>query len=248
MNAKGLDLSRYNGRGDWKAVKAAGIDFVFIKAGGVYSSNGICYTDDLVADHVAGARSVDIPFGLYWFFLPFAPVKNQDIYFQKLIDLYKPQLPPAIDAESNNGQAAKLVTSTLKEMVFGFSDFARPALIYTRQSWFDVNVLADPLWKTCDLWASGWKSGLTSPWSDGCYKFRDWKEYRFWQISGDGNGLAQTYGFPGAPLGDRDMDINCFNGTTEELYSWAGLEKPKPTWAQAIDTWARGLGYNGPLP
>ena len=228
-NALGLDLSKWNGRGDWQAVKAAGVSFVFIKAGGVYSATGKCYTDDLVDDHVMGAESVDIPFGLYWFFLPFTPVSNQDIYFQKLLDQYKPQLPPAIDAESNNGQGAKLITSTLKEMVYGFSDFARPPLIYTRASWFNVNVLSDPLWGQCDLWASRFNSGLVSPWSDGSYKFRDWTDWRFWQKSGDGNNLAAQYGFPGYPEGDRDMDLNVFNGDEAAFRAWAGLEPPQPT-------------------
>ena len=223
-NTLGLDLSKWNGRGDWQAVKAAGVNFVYIKAGGVYSNTGVCYTDNLLADHAAGAGSVDIPFGLYWFFLPFTPVSTQDVYFQKLINQYKPQLPPAIDIESNNGQAAKLITSTLKEMAYGFSDFARPPLIYTRASWFNANVLADPLWGQCDLWASRWKSGLTSPWSDGCYKFRDWKDWRFWQISGDNNARAREFGFPGPPYGDPDIDINVFNGDENSFREWAGLE------------------------
>jgi lysozyme len=258
MNAKGLDLSRYNGRGDWKSVKAAGINFVYIKAGGIYSDTGVCYTDDLVDDHVAGARSVDIPFGLYWYFLPFRPVSNQDIYFQKLIDQFEPQLWSAIDAESNNGKAASLITSTLKEMVHGFSDFDHPAILYTRASWFNPNVLADPLWKTCDLWASRWKTGLTSPWSDGSYKFRDWSDWRFWQYSGDNNARAKEYGFPGPPppnyngdrysFGDPDIDLDYFNGTVDDFRLWAGLEKPQPTWEQAMDVWARGLGYDGPTP
>jgi lysozyme len=222
-NALGLDISKWNGRGDWQAVKAAGVDFVFIKAGGVYSATGKPYTDDLVEDHVMGAESVDIPFGLYWYFLPFTPVSNQDISFQYLLDKYKPQLPPAIDVENNNGQAAPRITSALKEMVYGFSDFARPPLIYTRASWFNPNVLADPLWGQCDLWASRWKSGLTSPWSDGNYKFRDWTDWRFWQISGDNNARAKEFGFPGPPTGDPDIDINVFNGDENSFRAWAGL-------------------------
>lgn len=248
MNAKGLDLSRYNGRGDWKAVKAAGVDFVIIKASGIYSATGACYQDSLLADHVAGAKSVGIPFGLYHYFLPFAPVKTQIDFYQKLIDQYAPTIPQAfIDVESNNGQNSTIITSCLKEFVPAFSDMQYPAVIYTRASWWNPNVKPDT-WGGYDLWASRWASWLTSPWSDGRYKFRDWTDWTFWQFQGDGNNLATQYGFPGYPEGDRDIDLNVFNGDEDSLRLWAGLPAPKPTWPQAIDVWARGLGYDGPAP
>jgi lysozyme len=224
MNAKGLDLSKYNGRGDWPAVKAAGISFVIIKAGGVYSATGVCYQDNLLADHVAGAKSVGIPFGLYWFFLPF-PAKNQIEFYQKLIDQFNPTIQQAfIDVESNNGQNYKVITSTLKEFVPAFSDMLHPAVIYTRQSWWDSNVTAAS-WGGYDLWASRWASYLTSPWSDGHYKFRDWPDWTFWQYQGDNNAQARNYGFPGNPYGDPDIDLNWFNGDDAAFRNWAGLEQ-----------------------
>ena len=223
MNAKGLDLSRYNGKGEWPTVKAAGVSFVIIKAGGVYSNTGVCYQDDLLTDHVAGAKSVGIPFGFYWYFLPFTPVTAQINYFQKLIDQYAPTIPAAfIDVESNNGKSAAVITAALKQFLPAFSDMLHPAVIYTRQSWWDVNV-TDATWGGYDLWASRWRSNLTSPWSDGYYKFRDWKDWKFWQYQGDNNAQAKVYGFPGNPQGDPDIDLNWFNGNVYQFRDWAGL-------------------------
>ncbi len=230
-----MDLSRYNGRGNWPAVKAAGVSFVIIKAGGIYSNTGVCYTDALLADHVGGANSVNIPFGLYWYFLPFTPVQNQIDFYKKLIDQYKPPIPFVfIDAENNNGQPAKLITATLKTFVTAFPK----RVIYTRASWFNPNVLADPLWKTCDLWAARYQTGLTGPWSDGNWKFEDWQEWRIWQMTGENNNLAQRYGFPGPPprnysgdpynYGDPDMDTNQFHGDEAAFRQWAGLEAAPP--------------------
>jgi len=234
MNAKGLDLSRYNGRGDWQAVKAAAISYVMIKAGGVYSASGVCYTDDLLADHVAGAQSIGIPFGLYWFFLPFSPMQKQLDYFLGLVNQYQPQIPLAVDVESNNGKTAKITTDHLKTMVTTLKGAGKPVIIYTRQSYWDTNLLADPFWSSCELWASRWSSGLTSPWSDGYFKFRDWSTWRMWQYSGDNNALATTYGFPGPPEGDPDIDLNWYNGTEADLYAWIGADHPVLTLEERV--------------
>jgi GH25 family lysozyme M1 (1,4-beta-N-acetylmuramidase) len=234
MNAKGLDLSRYNGRGDWQAVKAAGISYVIIKAGGAYSSSGVCYTDELLADHVAGAQSVNIPFGLYWFFLPFSTVQTQVDTFLGLVEQYKPQISMSVDVESNNGVTASTTTKHLKTMVSQLKATGKPVFIYTRQSHFDTNIVTDPLWKSCELWASRWRSGLTSPWSDGSYKFRDWNTWRIWQYSGDNNALAKSYGFPGPPYGDPDIDLDWYNGTEADLYNWIGAAQPVLTLEERV--------------
>lgn len=63
---------------------------------------------------------------------------------------------------------------------------------------------------------------------------------RLWQCSGDKVILPGTAG--------RAMDLSLFNGTISELESWWGAMLPGPTWAQAIDAWARTLGYTGPRP
>ena len=234
MNAKGLDLSRYNGRGDWQAVKAAGISYVIIKAGGVYSATGATYTDDLLADHVAGAQSVGIPFGLYWFFLPFNNIQTQVNYFLALVQQYQPQIPMSIDVESNNGVTAATTTKHLKNMVTLLKATGKPVIIYTRQSHWDLNILSDPLWQSCELWASRWRSGLTSPWSDGSFKFRDWNTWRIWQYSGDNNALARAHGFPGYPNGDPDIDLDWYNGTETDLANWIGAAVPVLTLEERV--------------
>jgi lysozyme len=234
MNAKGLDLSRYNGKANWQAVKNAGISFVIIKAGGVFSATGVCYTDELLDDHVKGARSVNIPFGLYWFFLPFTPVDVQANYFLNLASQYQPQLPLAVDVESSNGKNAKSTTSALKALVALLQTPQKPVMIYTRQSYWDTNLLPDPGWGGCELWASRWSSGLTSPWSDGYFKFRDWTKWRIWQFSGDNNAQATAYGFPGYPNGDPDLDLNWYNGTEADLYNWINVPQPVLTLEERV--------------
>ena len=61
---KGIDVSRWQGTINWKAVKESGIDFVIIKAGG---SDAGFYTDSKFEQNYAGAKTVGIPVGAYYF-------------------------------------------------------------------------------------------------------------------------------------------------------------------------------------
>jgi hypothetical protein len=164
---------------------------------------------------------VDIPYGLYYYFLPFPAAKQIDFY-QDLLNRYSPTIPQAfIDVESNNGKSSAAITTALKEFIPAFSDMQYPAVVYTRAEWWNTNVKADASWKGYDLWAARYMSGLTGPWSDGCRKFRDWDTWRIWQMTGENNGLAKSYGFYN---GDPDMDTNEFCGDDAQFRNWAGLE------------------------
>ena len=61
---KGIDVSAWQGDINWQAVKAAGIGFAIIKAGG--SDDGI-YTDSRFEQNYKGAKAAGIPVGAYWF-------------------------------------------------------------------------------------------------------------------------------------------------------------------------------------
>lgn len=64
MATKGIDVSAWQGIIDWKAVKAAGIQFAIIKAGG--SDDGI-YTDSKFERNYSECKRLGIPVGAYWF-------------------------------------------------------------------------------------------------------------------------------------------------------------------------------------
>lgn len=61
---KGIDVSRWQGNIDFNKVKASGIDFVVIKAGG---SDAGYYTDKNFLQNVIGAASVGLHIGAYYF-------------------------------------------------------------------------------------------------------------------------------------------------------------------------------------
>lgn len=61
---KGIDVSHWQGTIDWDKVKAAGIKFAIIKAGG---SDAGFYTDSKWEANYMGAKSAGIPIGAYYF-------------------------------------------------------------------------------------------------------------------------------------------------------------------------------------
>lgn len=64
---KGIDVSRWQGGIDWKAVKEDGVRFAFIKAGG---SDAGLYIDPYFAENMRAAHSQGIRLGAYYYVGP----------------------------------------------------------------------------------------------------------------------------------------------------------------------------------
>ena len=64
MTRQGIDVSHWQGDIDWEQVKASGIDFVIVKAGG---SDAGFYTDSRFEENYAGAKAAGLMVGTYYF-------------------------------------------------------------------------------------------------------------------------------------------------------------------------------------
>ena len=58
----GLDISKWNGNIDWKAIKKANIDFIIIRAG-----YGTGYVDPYFKTNIESAIKNNLMIGIYWF-------------------------------------------------------------------------------------------------------------------------------------------------------------------------------------
>ena len=58
----GIDISKWNGKIDWKAIKKANIDFFIIRAG-----YGTGYVDPYFKTNIENAIKNNIMIGIYWF-------------------------------------------------------------------------------------------------------------------------------------------------------------------------------------
>ena len=93
----GIDISKYQGKIDWKKVKAnRKIKFVYIKA-----TEGATLSDRRYKTNLEGARAVDIPVGSYHFFTSQRSAKEQFANFKRHVPKSKQDLLPMVDVEED---------------------------------------------------------------------------------------------------------------------------------------------------
>ena len=63
----GIDVSEFQEEIDWKKVKEAGVEFVFIRIGRRGATTGMLYDDQRFEENYKGATENDIPVGIYFF-------------------------------------------------------------------------------------------------------------------------------------------------------------------------------------
>lgn len=106
---KGIDVSTLQGDIDWRAVRAAGVDFAMIKATqgrgeGASTKNLRKFTDSRFAANITGATAARIPCGVYHYFtaVSAAEVDEEAKYFLKTIEPYRDRITlwAALDVES----------------------------------------------------------------------------------------------------------------------------------------------------
>ena len=101
---KGIDVSKHQGKIDWKKVKASGVQFVIIRAG--YGQNNI---DDRFKEYIKNALAVGLKVGVYWFSYAYTTgmAKKEAEYCIKAIKGYDVSLPVFFDWEYDSEQYAK---------------------------------------------------------------------------------------------------------------------------------------------
>ncbi len=121
--ADGIDVSHWQGSINWPKVKAAGMQFAFMKA-----TESTTYTDTAFATNWAGAASVGIYRGAYHFARPStasgSAVKQAD-YFVSRVGSFQGAgtLPPVLDLEATGG----LGVTALRTWVADLADARRAA-------------------------------------------------------------------------------------------------------------------------
>ena len=102
---KGIDVSSWQGNIDWNRVRASGIDFAIIKAGG---SDAGFYKDKRFEQNVRGAAEAGIHVGAYYFVGPLcnsAEAGALDAYkFHQIIKDFTLDYPVYIDFEAPSGR------------------------------------------------------------------------------------------------------------------------------------------------
>ena len=227
----GMDISRHQvtegGRFDFQKSVQAGVKFVYLRA--TIGDYGL--DRDFEANY-QGACEAGLLVGAYHVVAPadangrIITGPEQAEAFLRTIAGKTFHLPHIVDCELTRNIDRKGVTAAVQSCLLQIPTVNdRPPGIYTRQSWWDANILPWSQWRTYPLFAARYFddpiSMPDSPWGDGFYRFRDWDHWHLWQWSADKNDRGAEFGAQ-----SRSIDLDYFNGTYEQFLEWAGLQQP----------------------
>jgi MYXO-CTERM domain-containing protein len=199
----GIDVSYHQQAIDWAKVKAAGIEFAFIRA-----SDGSTFQDPKFATYWADSRAAGVRHGAYQLFRPAEDALAQaDLLLSKIDSKLEPDdLPPVLDAEVTGNQTPAQIQAQLRIWVDRVrSVVGREPIILTPRSFWATNGSADfasaPLW-TIDI------NQVTCP------NIADaWPTWTFWQHSYTGRVDGITV----------DVALDSYNGDLASLDAFLGM-------------------------
>ena len=222
VTAQGIDVSVHQGRIDWDAVKASGIDFAILRVGfGAPSFGG--RVDYQFNRNISECERLAIPYGVYVYSYAFDNQQAAD-EASMVIDClsgHNPRLPVYYDLEDKtiiadgrqSGIASRAQTFCNKISSAGY----KPG-IYANLNWFN-NILTDPVFKSgsWDHWIAQYNSQ--------CHYTAS---YSFWQYTSRG----KVSGISG------NVDMN-YAYVDVSLYYW---QLKEGTWYYATSD---GKAYTG---
>ena len=156
---KGIDVSKHQGKIDWKKVKNAGIEFAMIRAGyGRYDNQ----KDQQFEANYAGAKSVGIPVGAYHYSYAktVEQAKAEAKTFLGWVKGKTFEFPVAFDIEDNS--QVNLGKQLISDMIRAFCETVEAAgyyvSVYANKDWL-VNRIDEDCKKKYDTWLAEWRSG-----------------------------------------------------------------------------------------
>lgn len=220
--AQGIDVSEHQGRIDWNAVKASGIDFAILRVGfGAPSWGG--RVDYQFNRNISECERLGIPYGVYIYSCAFDNQQAADEASMVINCLsgHNPRLPVYYDLEDNsiiaNGRQTGIA---LRAQVFcnRISAAGYEPGIYANLNWFN-NILTDSVFKS-----SSWDHWIAQYNSQCDYT----GNYSFWQYKSNGK-------VPGI---NGNVDMN-YAYVDVSLYHWQLIDS---TWYYAA---SNGKAYTG---
>lgn len=193
----GIDISHHQGVIDWRrlSLNATGnvpLRFVFMKA-----TEGGDHSDDMFETNFAQARCHGFIRGAYHFYNPGTDALKQADFFIQTVKLDSGDLPPVLDVEVAGKKKKRELQRDVKRWLDRVeSHYGVKPILYTSYK-FKTRYLDDSLFNAYPYWIA--------------HYYVDSVEYEgkwdFWQHTDVGN-------VPGIA---KEVDLNVFNGTMEEL-------------------------------
>ena len=247
MEKRGIDISYAQTSVDWAKVKAAGVEFAMVRSG---YGRELSQKDSMFESHYAGAKSVGIPVGTYWY--SYAKdvdgAKKEAAACLETIKGKSFEYPVAFDIEdpSQRDLGQKTITDIAVAFLEEIEKAGYYAVLYSSLDWLRNRLDYDRI-KRFDIWLAQWReAGAT-------YE----NPYGLWQYTSSGSvdGIAGRV--------DRDIAYKDYetiireaglNGTSAAPSAPAAPSYPEPTRLIANYTtgedvkWVqeklKGLGYS----
>lgn len=200
---RGVDVSSYQGRIDWKVLAQNDIDFAFIKA-----TEGSSHVDKTYKKNIEGAKETDIEISAYHFLSFESNGEAQAENFIATVDKQDITLPPVIDIElygkyNNAPLDEKSVRTILDAMIQRIhQEYGKKPIIYTNHRTYSLYISGR--YPDCDIWICDVAKKPTLP---------DGRKWTFWQYSH----TEKLSGYKGE---EKHIDMNVFYGTEEEFISY----------------------------
>lgn len=108
VSYKGIDVSSFNGKIDWKKVKSSGVDFAYIRVGYRGNTEGGISLDGTFTNNIKGAQAAGIDVGVYFYTQAIneEEAREEAKFVIDAVKDYKIQYPIAFDLEEYKGGRA----------------------------------------------------------------------------------------------------------------------------------------------
>ena len=116
----GVDVSAFQGKIDWEAVKASGIEFAIVRLGYRGYESGKLVKDEYAVRNLEGARAAGLKVGAYLFSqaLTIKEVDEEIAFMMEVLDGFLPDMHLILDWEipAENARTAKMDARTLTDL------------------------------------------------------------------------------------------------------------------------------------
>ena len=139
----GIDVSKWNGKIDWNAVKNSGVSYVIIRCGYRGSTTGALIEDPMFRANIQGAQNAGLKVGIYFFTQAVNEVEavEEASMVLGLIKGYNISYPVFLDVESSGGRADGISPATRTAVCKAFCQTIQnsgyKAGIYANKTWFN---------------------------------------------------------------------------------------------------------------
>ena len=176
---KGIDVSKYQGNIDWKAVKADGVSYAFIRAGlRGYGASGMISSDPYCEKNLKGASEAGVDIGVYFYSQAISKAEaiEEAEFVLDAIEGYEIKYPIVFDLEevaAEGARTAGMTAQQITEVTIAFCERIKQAgytpMIYGNIDWMAEHLILSELTEY-DKWFAQYFNKPFFP-----YEFQIWQ-------------------------------------------------------------------------